>query len=292
MTAREWLRKYSSIFQQGGIDEAEDEVVVLLCHALRLGKAQIFAQPERILTGGELTLLEGLTALRLHREPSAYITGHKEFYGIDLFVDPRVLIPRPETEVLAEAAIEFGRSWVALNQRRMLAADIGTGSGAIAIALAAHITEALVYAVDISVDALHVATINVNRHSLYGRIIVEQGDLLEKINQKMDLIVANLPYIKHGELAVLQSEIYLHEPLTALDGGDSGTAVVEALLAQVAGKMAAGGALFFEIGAGQDERLIPIVRDRLPGSDIDLIKDLAGIGRCIRITNAVRPVRP
>jgi len=287
VTAREWLRKYTSIFQQAGIDEGEDGAVVLLCHALKLDKAQIFAQPERALTGGELTLLEELTARRLHREPSSYITGHKEFYGIDLLVDPRVLIPRPETEVLAEAAIEFGRSWVALNQRRMLAADIGTGSGAIAIALAAHITEALVYAVDISVDALHVATINVNRHSLYGRIIVEQGDLLEKINQKMDLIVANLPYIKHGELAVLQPEIYLHEPLTALDGGDSGTAVIEALLAQVAGKMAAGGALFFEIGAGQDERLIPIVRDRLPGSDIDMIKDLAGIYRCIRITNAV-----
>jgi len=283
VTAREWLRKYTSIFQQAGIDEAEDGAVVLLCHALKLGKAQIFAQPERTLTGGELTLLEELTARRLHREPSSYITGRKEFYGIDLFVDPRVLIPRPETEVLVEAAIEFGRSWVALNQRRMLAADIGTGSGAIAIALAAHITEALIYAVDISIAALDVATMNVNRHSLAGRIIVEQGDLLEKINQKMDLIVANLPYIKHRELAGLQPEVYLHEPLTALDGGDGGTTVIEALLAQAAGKMAAGGALFLEIGAGQDERLITIVRDVLPGSNITLIKDLAGIDRCMSI---------
>jgi len=283
VTAREWLRKYSSIFQQGGIDEAEDEVVVLLCHALRLGKAQIFAQPERILTGGELTLLEGLTALRLHREPSAYITGHKEFYGIDLFVDPRVLIPRPETEVLAEAAIEFGRSWVALNQRRMLAADIGTGSGAIAIALATHVPDSKVYAVDISPDALEVASLNISRHGLNDRITPVQGNLLEQINQKLDLIVANLPYIPGGELAGLQPEVRLYEPMPALDGGDRGTTVIEAMLRQAPGKIAPGGAIFLEIGAGQGKRLTAIVRDILPGSDIEMIKDLAGIDRCMKV---------
>jgi release factor glutamine methyltransferase len=283
VTSGEWLRKYTSIFQQAGIDEAEGEATVLLCHALGLGKAEIFAQSERTLTCEELTLLDGLTARRLRREPSAYITGQKEFYGLSLFVDRRVLIPRPETEVLVEAAIEFGRSWVARNQRRMLAADIGTGSGAIAVALAAHIPEAQIHAVDISPGALHVAALNVRRHGLTDRIALMQGDLLEQINQKLDLIVANLPYIRSVELAGLQPEVYLYEPMLALDGGDSGTEVIEDMLSRVPEKMTAGGALFLEIGAGQAELLIPIVRDILPGSDITLVKDLSGIDRCMRI---------
>ena len=283
MTAGEALRKYTSILQQAGIEEAADEVMVLLCHVLRLGKAEIFAQPERTLSGSELTLLDGLTARRLRHEPSAYITGHREFFGIDLFVDPRVLIPRPETETLVGAAIEFGRSWVALNQRRMLAADIGTGSGAIAIALAVEIPDSLVYAVDISAGALDVATFNVRRHGFDDRIILMQGNLLEPIDQKLDLIVANLPYIRGGELEGLQPEVYLHEPVAALDGGDRGTDVIEAMLSRVPGKMAPGGALFLEIGAGQEEWLTPIVRDMLPGSDVTLVKDLAGIDRCMRI---------
>jgi release factor glutamine methyltransferase len=283
VTAGEALRKYTSIFQRAGIDEASDEAAVLLCHVLKLSKAEIFAQPERTLTGSELTLLEGLIARRLRHEPSAYITGHREFYGLDLFVDPRVLIPRPETEILVEAAIEFGRSWVARNHRRMPAADIGTGSGAIAIALAMRIPDLLVYAVDISHGALEVAALNVRRHGLDDRIILVQGNLLEQINQKLDLIVANLPYIRSVELAGLQPEVYLHEPMVALDGGDRGTEVIEAMLSRVKDKMAPGGALFLEIGVGQEEQLMPIVRDMLPGSDVTLVKDLAGIDRCMRI---------
>jgi release factor glutamine methyltransferase len=283
VTAGEALRKYTSILQQAGIDEAADESRVLLCHVLKLSRAEFFAQPERELTGGEIAVLDELTERRLRHEPSAYITGHREFYGLDLLVDPRVLIPRPETESLVEAAIEFGRSWVARNQRRMLVADIGTGSGAIAIALAVRIPDSLVYAVDISPGALELAASNVRQHRLDARITVVQGNLLEQINQKLDLIVANLPYIRRGELSSLQPEIYLHEPMLALDGGDIGLAVIEAMLRQAPGKMAPGGALFLEIGAGQVEQLTPIIQDVLPGFDVTLIKDLAGINRCMRI---------
>lgn len=283
MTAREWLRKYTSIFQQAGIDEANDEAVVLLCHVLKLGKVQIFAQPERTLTGDELTLLDGLVARRLRHEPSAYITRNREFYGLDLFVDSRVLIPRPETEVLVEAAIEFGRSWIVLKRKQMLVADIGTGCGAIAIALAAHIPEAHVYAVDISPGAVEVAAINIHRHGFEDRIKLIPGNLLEQINRNMDLIVANLPYIPNEELAGLQPEVCLYEPMLALDGGDGGTAVIEAMISQVSGKIAPGGALFLEIGSGQGERLMPMVRDVLPGWEVALVKDLSGINRCMRI---------
>jgi len=283
VTAREWLRKYTSIFQQACIDEEAEEALALLCHALRLNKAALLSQPERMLTIGELTLLEGITERRLRREPTAYIAGQKEFYGLNFFVDPRVLIPRPETETLVEAAIEFHRSWALRNRRRMLAADIGTGCGAIAIALAANIAEAQLYAVDISPAALEVAAINVHRHELDKRVALIQGNLLEPIIQKIDLIVANLPYIPHGDLPGLQPEIYMYEPTNALDGGESGIDFIQALLEQSPGKLAAGGALFLEIGEEQEQVLMPLAARLLPGAEIGLVKDLAGINRCVKI---------
>ena len=283
MTAGEALRKYTSILKQAGIDEASDEAGLLLCHVLKLSKAEIFAQPERILTGSELTLVEGLTARRLRHEPSAYITGHREFYGLDLSVDSRALIPRPETEILVEAAIQFWRYWVARNYRRMLAADIGTGSGAIAIALAAHVPDLLVYAVDISPGALEVAASNVRRHGLEDRITLVEGNLLEQINQKMDLIVANLPYISAEGMLRLQPEIAGYEPDVALQGGVDGTEVIKRLLEQVPAKINRNGAVFIEIGEGQEDDITPIIGRCLPGCVITLIKDLAGINRVIKI---------
>ncbi len=283
MTCSEWLRKYTSVFRKAGTGEAGAEAMALLCHALHLNKAELLAVPEGTLTDSELTLLEGMAERRLRREPAAYITGHKEFFGLSFFVDHRVLIPRPETEALVEAAIEFYRSWALRNRRRMLAADIGTGCGAIAIALAANIPEAQLYAADISPDALEVAAINVNRHGLDKRITLIQGNLLEPINQKMDLIAANLPYIPHGDLPGLQPEIYLHEPLIALDGGGKGTDLIQALLEQAPDKLAAGGALFLEMGEGQEQRLMLLIKRSLPVADITLLKDLAGINRCMKI---------
>jgi len=282
VTAREWLRKYTSIFQRAGIDQASDEAAALLCYALCISKAQVLSQPEKTLDFEELALLNEMAVRRLRRQPSSYITGHREFFGLDLLVDTRVLIPRPETEVLVEAAIEFGHSWIAGRRRPIIVADIGTGCGAIAIALATHMPEAQIYAVDISPDALEVAASNVRRHGLGGRITLIQGNLLEKNNRKLDIIVANLPYIRSAELAGLQPEVYLHEPMLALDGGESGIESIKALLSQTPGKIAAGGALLLEIGAGQGELLIPIVQHVLPRTDVEMIKDLAGIDRCLK----------
>ncbi len=284
MIAREWLGKYTSILQQADIGEAAEEALALLCYALKLDKAEIFSEPERPLTLDENKLLQELTARRLRREPSAYITGRREFYGLSLFVDPRVLIPRPETEMLVEAAVEFGRSWVARNQRPLLAADIGTGSGAIAIALAMHIPGAQVQAIDVSPGVLEVAAFNVHCHGLDDRILLAQGNLLEQINGKIDLIAANLPYIRRCELDGLQPEIRLYEPLAALDGGDSGTEIIEAMLTRAPEKVAPGGAILLEIGEGQGARLISLVHDALPGWKVVLIQDLSGINRCMKIT--------
>ncbi len=283
MTCGQWLRKYTSIFQQEGIEEAVEEAGVLLCHALKLSKAEMFSQPERVITVEELALLEGLAGRRLKREPSAYILGHKEFYGLDLFVDPRVLIPRPETEALVEAAIGFARSSVGLNKKVITVVDVGTGSGAIAIALALHIPGSMIHAVDISFAALEVAAVNIERFKLGERVITVQGDLLQQINARVDIIVANLPYISQGGMRLLQPEIANYEPEVALLSGADGTEDIVRLLEQVPGKINQNGAVFLEIGRGQENEIMPLIARRLPGSGVTLINDLAGIHRVIKI---------
>jgi len=283
VTAGDWLRKVTSIFQQAGIEKAADEAMVLLCHVLKLGKAEIFARPERALTGSELTMLDELTARRLRREPSAYIIGHREFYGLDLLVDHRVLIPRPETEVLVEAAIEFGRSWLARNERTITIADVGTGSGAIAVALAMHITSSLIYATDTSAAALEVAAANISKCKLGKRVITVQADLLQQINGRVDVIAANLPYISAQGMLQLPPEIAGWEPVAALQGGAGGTEVIGRLFQQVPEKISRDGAVLVEIGEGQEDDIIPIIGRCLPGCPITLIRDLAGINRVIKI---------
>ncbi len=283
MTAREWLRKYTSIFQQAGIGDAADEAMVLICHALKLSKSEVFAQPERLITTDELAPLEVLAGRRLRREPSAYILQNKEFFGLDIFVDPRVLIPRPETEILVEAAIEFTRSYAADNKKAITVVDVGTGSGAIAIALAVHIPGSLIYAADISAAALEVAAVNIERHMLKNRVIPIQSDLLQQINAKVDIITANLPYISADGMRQLQPEIAGYEPQVALQGGEVGTEVIVRLLEQVPGKINPDGAVFLEIGQGQEDGIIPVIGRCLPGCGVTLIKDLAGIQRVIKI---------
>ena len=283
MTAGDWLRKFTSIFQQAGIEEAADEAMVLLCHVLKLGKAEIFARPERALTGSEFTLLDELTARRLRREPSAYITGHREFYGLDVMVDHRVLIPRPETEVLVEAAIQFGRSWVERNEGTITIADVGTGSGAIAVALATHLPGSLIYATDTSAEALEVAAANISKYRLGKRVITVKADLLQQINGRVDIIVANLPYISAQGMLQLPPEIAGWEPVAALQGGAGGTEVIGRLLEQVPAKINPDGVVLIEIGEGQADDIIPIIGRCLPGCVITLIRDLAGINRVIKI---------
>lgn len=283
MTAGQWLRDFTSVFQQAGIGEAAGEAMVLLCHALKLNKAAVFAQPERTITAEELVMLDGLATRRLKREPSAYITQHKEFYGLDFFVDSRVLIPRPETEVLVEEAAKFARAWVERNKKTIIVADVGTGSGAIAVALALEVPGSLVYAADISAAALEVAALNIAGHGLQDRVITVQSDLLQQISTPVDIITANLPYIPQSAARLLQPEVAGHEPGTALWGGERGTETIIGLLGQAPSKISPGGALFLEIGVGQETEIIPAAGSCLPGCRVTPVKDLAGICRVIKI---------
>ncbi|MDD5312324.1 MAG: peptide chain release factor N(5)-glutamine methyltransferase [Dehalococcoidia bacterium] len=282
------LKYVIDIFKQNDIPEPEAEASVLLCHLLKMDKSRLHAQQEMELEAGQFAELEKLVGRRLNREPAAYIIRNKEFYGIELYVDSRVLIPRPETEILVEEAIKFAQKYKAKesnSQRKLIIADVGTGSGAIAIALAVNLPQSIIYATDISEKALEVAAINVKRLGLEARIILIRGDLLDPIDRKLDMIVANLPYIAEAELGCLQAEVACHEPGIALQGGADGLQVMRRLIGQASGKIAAGGAVLLEIGAGQERGVTGIVHDLMPGSTIELIKDFGGINRVVRISS-------
>jgi release factor glutamine methyltransferase len=283
VTAGEALRKYTSILKQYGLDEAAEDAKVLLCSVLGLSISQLYAQSDHILSDEEAHRMDDLLDKRINRVPTAYLVNSRQFYGMDFYVDNRVLIPRPETEVLVEEAIKFGREWRNNNQGVMNIADVGTGSGAIAVALAANIPGSTVYATDISEDALSVASINIQKHDFAGRIKLAKGYLLEQIIEKLEMVVANLPYIKESDLALLPPEILKYEPRSALDGGKCGTEMIQQLITQSAGKIASGGAILLEIGIGQEDEISRTATANLPGAKIELIKDLSGINRVLKI---------
>jgi release factor glutamine methyltransferase len=283
VTAGEALRKYTSILKQYGLDEAEEDARVLLCHVLGLTTAQLFAQSDRVLSAKEASLFEEFINKRLDKVPAAYLVKSRGFYGLDFYVDSRVLIPRPETEVLVDGAIKFSHQWQRQKRGTIRIADVGTGSGAIAIALASNINDSIIYAVDISSAALQVAAMNIKTHKMENRVKLVQGHLLQQITEKLDLVVANLPYIKKSELAALPEEISKYEPESALNGGKYGTELIGELLTQVAGKVNEGAEVLLEIGIGQEEEIGRIAAANSPGARINLIKDLSGINRVLKI---------
>ena len=282
MTVDAIFRKYISLFQQYGIADASDEARVLICHALNINSADFFAIPDMTLTDDEQSAVSALIERRLKGEPSAYIVGHKEFYGIDFYVDSRVLIPRPETEILVEELLAYSRRKA---KQPLFIADVGTGSGAIAIALALNLATASVFAIDISAAALEVARCNVGRYGLERRVSLLQGDLLSPLAHPIDAVVANLPYVAERDLRALPLEISRYEPGIALNGGEEGTAMIDRLLKQVNGKVNRGGIVLLEISPGQEDKISKVVERIVPDAEIVLRDDLAGRKRVLEITS-------
>ena len=283
MTAGEALRKYSSILKEQGVNEAEESVKVILCHVLNLNSSSLFANTQRLLTAGEISNLENLVHKRIDHMPVAYLVNNKEFYGLDLYIDGRVLVPRPETETLVEVAIRFIEEWKQFNNRTMLIADVGAGSGAISVALASNVKDIKIFAVDISREALDVAVINIKRYKLENRIAVVQGDLLQQVRGELDLVVANLPYIAEEDIELLPEEISRWEPRWALNGGKNGMEVMNKLIKQAAEKVNRGGCILLEIGKGQDTKICEIIMEILPQANTSLIRDMSGINRVVKI---------
>jgi release factor glutamine methyltransferase len=270
----------------------------------RLLLAQVLGKPrEWLVAHGDETLdtakqrhFETLLQRVITHEPLFYVLGHREFYGLDLLVDKRVLIPRPETEMLVELALSELRieneglrmkDFSVLNSQFSIL-DVGAGSGAIPIAIAKHAPDAKIMATDISADALAVARMNAERHSVADRITFLQADLLDGINTMPSVITANLPYVTCEEIDGLPPEIQDHEPRVALDGGEDGLVLVRRLLLQIAScvEMRHGASLraaFLEFGASQGAAALAAARETLPTAHSTVLKDLAKLDRVLAI---------
>jgi len=281
------LQSITQTLRGAKVADASVEAELLLGHVLGMSRTGLYTEPERGLTSVEMERLHDLVRRRLDGEPAAYILGHCEFYGIDFYVDSRTLIPRPETELLVEEAIELARR-VSRQGKQTTIADIGTGCGAIAISLALGLPRAKIYATDISPSALKVAETNCRRHGIRDRVELLQGNLLEPLPQAVDVLVANLPYVKDCEFRDLSPEIRDYEPAIAWAGGKDGLDKIREMLEQMRAKRRAypgeGPAyLLLEIGQGQGEMVTSLVNDCFPQASIGLISDPGGIERVVKV---------
>jgi release factor glutamine methyltransferase len=271
--------------REAGVESPQLDSALLMAHVLGVSKTWVYAHPQRGLTPDEITRFEALIGRRLKLEPVAYLIGHRAFYGLDLDVDRRVLIPRPETELLVERALARTRDLAAAGVAPCVA-DIGTGSGAIALAIAVNAPEAIVYATDLSADALAVAAHNIRRHGLAERVRVAPGDLVEALPEPVDVLAANLPYVATAALATLPQQVLEYEPILALDGGPDGLRIVASLfdrLMTTAGRarLRPGARLFLEIGAEQGDAAHSLAESAFPDAQVDVVADYAGLDRLL-----------
>ncbi len=264
------------------VDCATTEAELLLCHILGISRTQLYTEPERLLTTAEINRLRHLVQRRLLHEPTAYILRCCEFYGNEFYIDHRALIPRPETELLVEEAIDFACHHLSPG-KQLTIADIGTGSGAIAISLALALPQVKIYAIDVSASALEVANINCQHYKVGSQVELLHGNLLEPLPEPADMIVANLPYIRNSELQTLSSEITNFEPMSAIDGGNDGWDKIRLLIGQVPGKLHPEGYLLLEIGEGQDKTVSSMINSYFPQARVELIPDLSGINRVVKV---------
>src|SRR5271154_1766789 len=224
---------------------------ILIMFTLDCDRAYLHAHPERVLTTDDMRRYDEALARRAKGEPSQYITGHQEFWGLDLIVSPAVLIPRPETEHVVETVLDLankdGRG-ESLSPHNLRIADVGTGSGAIALALAKELPTAEIHATDISPEALEVARANASRHELSARIHYHQADLLDQFQpDSFDFVVSNPPYVGESEEDSVRLEVRKFEPRNAVFSGPSGLEVINRLIPQARTILAPGGWLVFEI---------------------------------------------
>jgi len=269
-TARQTLRDAGI-----GAHEAGFSARLLAEHVLGWNSARYFTSAHELEPPQFAEQYDALVARRAAREPAAYITGLKEFWGLELEVSPAVLIPRPETELIVEVATEFLRG----ESGPLTVADAGTGSGCLAVALARELPAASIVATDISYEALEVARRNAVAHGVVDRIRFAYADLLEGIDGPFDLIVCNPPYVRSGDRPALQPEVRDYEPSVALFGGASGIEVVAAIVEQAGPRLRPSGWLVFEFGLGQDEAVENLLAATPGLTLLELRRDLQGIAR-------------
>jgi len=272
----------SDYFASRYIENPRADAEILLAHSLGLRRIDLYVQYDKPLTREELALFREMVRRRARREPVAYITGEKEFWSLALKVTPAVLIPRPETECLVEAALAFLSNDGEANGRKVL--DLGTGSGAIVIALAAQRPHDVFIAVDRSPSALAIARENAEQHGVADRIRFMDGDWFEPVGKAVfDLIVSNPPYIRQKELESLQPEIRQFEPAAALDGGPEGIDDLAHIIFTAPPYLRPSGCMLLEIGWDQKPLLEAVAQKAGCYEEMAFIKDYSGHDRVLTL---------
>ncbi len=273
----DWTRGH---FENKGLDNPRLDAEILIAHALDTQRVMLYARYDQQLQPDELTTIRELVKRRANFEPVAYLLGNREFWSLDLKVTPATLIPRPDTEVLVQATLNFIK-----DRDSAVIVDVGTGSGCVALALASERKEDRVIATDISEDAIKVAQENADALNLSEQLVFLHGSLLEPVDRmvRADAIVANLPYIPSGECEKLMPDVRDHEPRSALDGGEDGLDLIRQLILQAPLYLQVGGLLALEAGAEQ----VPHLEELLPSgvwNQAEIHEDIAGRPRVMTTT--------
>lgn len=282
-TFAEALREAARVLMEACVREPRREAASLLAHVSGRDRTYLFTHDDETLPPEMLAEFRRAIARRASGEPLQYIKGRQEFYGLDFEVTPDVLIPRPETELLVETALELARAL-----REPLICDVGTGSGCIAVALLHARADARAVALDISPDALRVAKRNASRHDVGDRIDFIESDCFDALDAsdsakaRFDLVVSNPPYVAESDIDGLQREVRDHEPRAALTPGGDGLCVIRRLLEGAPAHLKPGGHLVFEIGYDQHEQIRSLIDERR-WTLLDVHRDLQGIPRTVAL---------
>lgn len=252
---------------------------LLLMFVLARERAYFYAHPERELTADEQSRYDEVIRERARGCPTQYITGHQEFWGLDLLVSPAVLIPRPETEHVVETVLELVKEYGFAGPGRIRLVDVGTGSGCIALALASELPQTEIHACDISEDALEIARINAARLALGGKVLFRKSDLLSVYSgEQFDFIVSNPPYVGEVDADKVQKQVREFEPKIAVFSGHEGLEIYRRLIPQALEHLRQGGWLVAEIGYSEETK----IREMLAGwSEVQVTADLQGIPRVV-----------
>jgi len=280
-SAAEACRLLAQMFRARGLESPELDARILVGYALKIDRGQLAANDGRLLDAHEAAAIADHATRRLSHEPVARITGRKEFWSLDLHVGPAVLVPRPETETVVEAALAAIDAGTRKQPLRLL--DIGTGSGALLLALLAELPNAFGIGVDISTAALDVARDNAVTLGFAGRFAFVTGNGGRALSGPFDIIVSNPPYIAHDEIASLAPEVREYDPAPALDGGGDGLDGYRMIAADAYRLLAPGASLVVELGAGQEVNSAALLTKA--GLTVGVArKDLAGIARALTAT--------
>lgn len=270
------LKEAEEVLSRSDIPDAGRQAVSLMQFAIGRDRAFLIAHPEYELNGREKELFHSYVLRRSDREPLQYIVGKQEFFGLDLVVNPDVLIPRPETEGLVEHAIQL-----AGQTKQMSILEIGVGSGCILVSILKNCPKASGLGVDISDKAIAVARQNASIHGVDGRLRLRWSDVFSEVgHERFDLIVSNPPYVPRTDLDGLQPEVRDHEPFTALTDGETGLTIIERILVGAPEYLNSGGNVLIEIGFGQSEKVREMTKTG-PWRSVELLADLQGIPRIL-----------